>query len=64
MEILIKKVREEKKLTLDELSKLTGINKGNLSRIERGEVDAKISTVCMIAKALKVSLDDIIKYKN
>ena len=37
IEILIKKVREEKGITLSKLCELTGMSKGHLSRIENGE---------------------------
>ncbi|NSS17823.1 helix-turn-helix transcriptional regulator, partial [Enterococcus faecalis] len=32
----LKKIRQEKKLTLDELAGITGVSKGMLSQIEKG----------------------------
>ena len=59
IEILIKKVRLEKNMTLETLSKLSGISKGHLSKIERQEREPKISTPILIAKALKVDVNNL-----
>ena len=61
IEILIKKVRLEKNMTLETLSKLSGISKGHLSKIERQERDPKLSTIIQIALALKVKIEDLYK---
>jgi transcriptional regulator with XRE-family HTH domain len=51
----LKKMREEKKLSLDNVAKLSGVSKSMLGQIERGEVNPTISTVWKIANGLKVS---------
>lgn len=61
IEILVKKVRLEKNMTLDTLAKLSGISKGHLSKIERQERDPKLSTIIQIALALKVEVSDLYK---
>ncbi|MGN1298172.1 MAG: helix-turn-helix domain-containing protein [Clostridia bacterium] len=61
IEILVKKVRLEKNMTLDTLAKLSGISKGHLSKIERQERDPKLSTIIQIASALKVEVSDLYK---
>lgn len=61
IEILIKKVRLEKNMTLETLAKLSGISKGHLSRIERQERDPKISTLIQIAIALNVDVKELYK---
>lgn len=61
IEILIKEVRMKKNITLVELSRLTGINRGHLSRIEREEKEPKISTLVQIALALKVDIKELYK---
>lgn len=61
IEILIKKVRLEKNMTLETLAKLSGISKGHLSRIERQERDSKISTLIQIATALNVDIEELYK---
>ena len=69
IEILVKKVRIEKNMTLETLAKLSGISKGHLSKIERQEREPKLSTIIQIALALKVEVSDLYKvipwhYKN
>lgn len=61
IEILIKKVRLEKNMTLETLAKLSGISKGHLSRIERQEREPKISTLIQIAIALNVDVKELYK---
>lgn len=61
IEILIKEVRLKKNMTLDKLSKLSGISKGHLSKIERQEREPKLSTLIQIALALKVDIKELYK---
>jgi transcriptional regulator with XRE-family HTH domain len=51
----LKKLRETKKLSLENVAKLSGVSKSMLCQIERGEVNPTISTVWKIANGLKVS---------
>jgi transcriptional regulator with XRE-family HTH domain len=51
----LKKIREEKKLSLDKLAELTGVSKSMLGQIERGESSPTIATVWKISNGLKVS---------
>ena len=61
IEILIREIRESKKLTIDDLAKMSGISKGHLSKIERQERDPKMSTMIQIALALKVDIKELYK---
>ena len=61
IEILIKEVRLKRNMTLDTLSKLSGISKGHLSKIERREREPKLSTLIQIALALKVDIKELYK---
>lgn len=61
VKILIKQKRKEKGMTLETLSKLSGISKGHLSKIERQEREPKLSTIIQIALALKVRVTDLYK---
>ena len=54
----LKRVREEKKLSLDAVSKLSGVSKSMLGQIERGDVNPTISTVWKVANGLKVSFTE------
>lgn len=64
VKILLKQVRLEKGMTLETLAQLSGISKGHLSKIERQERDPKISTLVLIADALKVNVNDLYKIKR
>lgn len=59
IEILIKNVRENKGMTLDELARKSGVSKSHLSYIERNEKEPSISVLCRIAIALKVDIKEL-----
>ena len=64
IEILLKQIRLEKGMTLETLSQLSGISKGHLRKIERQEREPKISTLILIAKALKVDVNNLYRVEN
>ena len=64
IEILLKQIRLEKGMTLETLAQLSGISKGHLSKIERQEREPKISTLILIAKALKVDVNNLYRVEN
>lgn len=49
-----KAMRRSRRLTLDQLSDSTGLDKGYLSRLERGQKAPSIATVMKLAQALEV----------
>ncbi len=56
----LKKIREKNKLSLDNLSELTGVSKSMLGQIERGESNPTLQTIWKIATGLKISLTSLI----
>ncbi len=56
----IKKLRTQKKVTLEALSKRTGLTKGYLSKVERSEKAPPYSTLSKIAGALGVEVTTIL----
>lgn len=52
----LRQARLERGWTLDELAGATGIAAPNLSRLEQGKVDARLSTVARVASALGLSI--------
>jgi len=54
----IRRIRNEKGLTLEEVAKRTGFTKGLLSKIENNKVSPPVSTLATIARALNVSMGD------
>jgi len=58
----IKKYRKEKGLSQDKLARLADVAHATIIKIESGGIQSPtIDTVQKIAKALDVSLDDLIK---
>lgn len=56
----IRTIRTSKGLTLDQLSKLSGVSKSRLSDLENGLGSPTIATLQKIAKALRVSIEDLL----
>lgn len=56
----LKLFRRQNGLTLDELSRKSGVSKGMLVEIERGSANPSIATVCRAATALGVSVADFV----
>ena len=52
----LRKAIQRSGLTLGELSRQTGVNKGMLSRIVHGKADPRLSTVSRISTALGLHL--------
>lgn len=57
----IKSARSKKGVTLEKLAYGAEISKGNLSEIENGLRDPRLSTLCAIAECLEVSVSDLLK---
>ena len=55
----LKKLREDKKMSLDAVARLSGVSKSMLGQIERGDVNPTISTVWKIANGLKISFSEL-----
>ncbi len=55
----LRKRRERLRLTLADVSRRSGVTVAQLSRIENGLVDPRLSTVVRILDALGASLEDI-----
>lgn len=52
-------IREEKGVSLRELAKLAGVSKTQINEIENGQGDPTLKTMCLIAKALNMKIEDI-----
>lgn len=56
----VKEIREGKKMTQEELEKLSGISRQTISAIENSDdYQAKVNTLLALAKALGTSVDDL-----
>ena len=56
----ILKHRKEKSWSVEDLAQKAGLSKSSLNYIERGITDPKLSSLFNIAKALNLSLTDLI----
>ncbi|MCZ7833919.1 helix-turn-helix domain-containing protein [Atlantibacter hermannii] len=60
----IKAYRQEKKLSLDELSRRATVSKGMLVEIEKGSANPSIAILCKLSAALGVSVADIVNVSS
>lgn len=58
----IKELREAKGLTIERLAYENDLSKGNLSEIERGRIDPKLTTLEKIAKGLEIPLKELFDF--
>lgn len=56
---MLRRLREDRGMTLEALAFKSGVSMGSLGRIELGRSSAAWSTVCQIADALGVSLVEL-----
>ena len=57
----IKRIREQKKLTLDAAAAATGVSRSMLAQIEKGEANPTIAVLWKIANGYKVSFTSLIE---
>lgn len=61
---VLKKLRKEKHLSLEDLSKLSGVSKLTLGNIERGETNPTIGMLWKISKSLSIPLMALFSTEN
>ena len=59
---MIKKARKEQKLTQEQLGKLVGVQKAQISKIENNTKDVRFSTVLKVFEALKAKVKMTIEF--
>lgn len=59
-----KRIREQKKLTLDAAAEVTGVSRSMLAQIEKGDVNPTISVLWKIANGYKVSFTSLVERDN
>lgn len=64
VEMLIRQVRENRDISLSELSRRTNIAKSHLSNIERNIKEPTISVLVKISLALEVDIKELYKVKE
>ena len=61
---LIKKVRLERKLTQEELGKLIGVQRAQISKLENNTTNVSIETILRVFSALKAKVNFTIEILN
>lgn len=61
LSVRLKRLREERGLTQEKLAKRSGVSHGYLARLEIGMHDPSLSTLAKLAKALKVSVAELLE---
>ena len=61
---MIKKARLERHLTQEELGKLIGVQKAQISKLENNANSATIDTIVRVFKALKAEINFSVKLEN
>jgi DNA-binding XRE family transcriptional regulator len=61
---MIKKARQERHLTQEQLGKLVGVQKAQISKLESSANNATIDTVLKVFKALKADIHFNVKIEN
>ena len=56
-------MREQKKISQQNLADISDVPKTSIGRIERGEVSVTIKTIIKIANALEIEPKDILDFK-
>ncbi|WP_077074820.1 helix-turn-helix domain-containing protein [Aedoeadaptatus urinae] len=57
----IKKIREDQKLSMDQLASMSGVSKSMIGQIERAETNSSISTLWKLASGLHVPFTALIE---
>ena len=60
----LRRLREQKNLSQEELCYLANLSKNQIGNIERGEVNATISTVFALAKALHLDISELFRFES
>ena len=61
---MIKKARKEKHLTQEQLGKLVGVRKAQISKIENNAKDVRLSTIMKVFNALKATVKMTIAFDS
>lgn len=56
----LRRLRLDRGLNLEELSRLSGVGISTLSHVENGNRDPKLSTISRLLKALRADLNDLL----
>ena len=58
----LSRIRKEQRYTQRELAELAGLNPNYYAKVERGEKTPSLKTLYLIAKAMKITITEIVGY--
>lgn len=61
---IIKKIREERSLTQQQIAELIHMHRSNYSRVETGERDLSIEAINKIARYFGMSIDELVNFNG
>ena len=64
IELHIKEIRQRQGLSIRDLAELSGVSKSHISYIENRQTVPTILTVCCLAVALGVDLEELVSYEE
>lgn len=62
--VMIKQTRKERNLTQEQLGELVGVNKSEISKLERNARNMTIGTILKIFKAMKANVKFVVELEN
>jgi len=60
----IQKIRNEKKISQQDLAAKCNFEKSNMSRLEAGRANATLSTLEIVSKALEINMIELFKFNH
>ncbi len=57
----LKRIRTEKAISQGDIARAFGVSRGFISNIENGKTNPTLSTITKLAKAIRVSSDELLK---
>ena len=62
--IHIRKLRDKKNMSRQDLANDSGITKSQIARIERAEINTTVKTLIKIANALEIEPKELLNFRN
>jgi transcriptional regulator with XRE-family HTH domain len=60
----LRRIRKSKKVSMENLAHASNMEYSQISRIEKGQINTSISTVKILADALKVEVYELFKFEQ
>ncbi len=55
----VREIRKGQSMTMEQLAERTGLSKRQIIRVELGEVNPKLSTICALAEGLGIEVSEL-----